>query len=326
MTLVQSSIFDFKPLPKTARWILGWHDEGHARVCSTDAAAMAGSVGEIPTSGMWLRCLPIDKTASYNAWCRDWDAKIWWHGAGVRFEKLVRYDGTVADYIDPWPHSVRFDESTHKYNEIEHLPVDDIWTEDGVITFQTWPEGEWSAEIKPEAEVSRWDRHPYRPSYDLEHFAIECHRHRIPADMMAWRGHYVWATVGLRPFWRTDDHEAVCKEDRFGRVPWAVVPNEEYTQICDCAARMGLALELDHSVPALTNPAMWPCEQTCASCLRKGSPNKAGEDACWRSKEAGGCLRQWIWDRRTPAKGLKASKGRKKCLCEDEDGDGEGCE
>lgn len=143
---------------------------------------------------------------------------------------------------------------------------------------------------------------------------------------MAWRGHYVWATEGLRPFWHTSDHEAVCKEDRMGRVPWAVVPNEEYSQICECAARMGLALELDHSVPALTNPAMWPCEQTCASCLRKGSPNKAGEDACWRSKEAGGCLWKWMWDRRTPAKGLKASKGRKKCLCEDGDEDGEGCE
>lgn len=155
MTLVQSSIFDFKPLPKvppSSRWILGWMDEGHASVCSTDAAAMAGSVGEMPTSGMWLRCLPIDKTASYNAWCRDWDAKIWWHGAGVRFEKLVRYDGTVADFIDPWPHSVRFDEKNHRYNEVQRLEVEGIRMGEGVITFET-AEGEWSAEVGPDAEV-----------------------------------------------------------------------------------------------------------------------------------------------------------------------------
>ncbi len=323
MTLVQSSIFDFKPLPRkepTAEWILGWMGEGHAKVCSTDAAAMAHSVGQIPTSGTWLRCLPIDKSASYNAWCREWDSEIWWHNSGIRYKKLVRYDGTVGDYLDPWPHAVKYDKATHKYNEIEHLPVDDIWMEDGLITFQTWPEGEWSAEIKPDAEVKWHDRHPYRPTYDLEHFAIECHRHAIPKEMMAWRAHHVWATAGLRPFYKTSDHPAVYREDKMGRVDWAIVPNEEYSQICECAARIGIALELDHEVPALDNRAMWPIEQTCASCLRRGSANEDPDDPCWKRKGAGCCPRSWMWDRRTPAKGLKEKKGRR-CSCEEEDED-----
>jgi len=322
MTLVQSSIFDFKPLPvapPSARWILGWMDEGRARVCSTDAAAMARSVGEIPTSGTWLRCLPIDKTAPYNGWCLDWDSTIWWHNSGIRYRKLVRFDGTVGDYLDPWPHSARFDESTHKYKDVPWLEVTGIRMGKGVMTFET-EDGEWSAEIRPDAEVGRWDRHPYRPTYDLEHFAIECHRHAIPKDMMAWRAHYVWATAGLRPFYKTSDHPAVYREDKFGRVDWAIVPNEEYSQICECAARMGLALELDHEVPALDNRAMWPVEQTCQSCLRRGSANEDPDDPCWKRAGAGNCSHRWMWDRRTPAKGLKEKKGRK-CACEEDDGD-----
>ena len=323
MTLAQTSIFDFKPLPVTppsARWILGWMDEGHARVCSTDAAAMAHSVGEIPTSGTWLRCLPIDKTAPYNGWCLDWDSAVWWHNSGIRYRKLVRYDGTVGDFLDPWPHSVKYDKESHRYNEAPWLEVLGIRMGEGVITFET-EDGEWSAEIKPDAEVSRWDRHPYRPTYDLEHFAIECHRHAIPKDMMAWRAHYVWATAGLRPFYKTSDHPAVFKEDRMGRVPWAIVPNDEYSQICECARRIGLALELDHEVPALDNRAMWPVEQTCQSCLRRGSANEDPDKPCWKRKGAGGCCpRSWMWDRRTPAKGLKEKKGRK-CQCEEDDCD-----
>lgn len=322
VTLVQSSIFDFKPLPRkepSARWILGWMDEGHAKVCSTDAAAMAHSVGQIPTSGTWLRCLPIDRNASYNQWCREWDSKIWWHNSGVRYEVLVKHDGTVQGFLDPWPHSVRFDKESHKYNEVQKLAVLGIRIGDGVVTFET-SDGEWSAEIGLDAEVGRWDRHPYRPTYDLEHFAMECHRHAIPKEMMAWRAHYVWATAGLRPFYKTSDHPAVYKEDKYGRVDWAIAPNEEYSQICECAARMGLALELDHEVPALDNRAMWPIEQTCASCLRRGSANEDPDDPCWRRKGTGGCPRTWIWDRRTPAKGLKEKKGRK-CACEDDDRD-----
>ena len=322
MTLVQSSIFDFKPLPvapPSARWILGWMDEGHARVCSTDAAAMAGSVGQIPTSGTWLRCLPIDRSASYNQWCREWDSRIWWHNSGVRYEVLVKHDGTVQGFLDPWPHSVRFDKEGHKYNEVQKLAVLGIRIGDGVITFET-EDGEWSAEIGLDAEVGRWDRHPYRPTYDLEHFAIECHRHAIPKEMMAWRAHYVWATAGLRPFYKTSDHPAVYKEDRYGRVDWAIAPNEEHSQICECAARMGLALELDHEVPALDNRAMWPIEQTCASCLRRGSANEDPDDPCWKRAGAGNCYHRWIWDRRTPAKGLKEKKGRK-CACDGDDCD-----
>lgn len=319
MTLVQSSIFDFKPLPKAAKWILGWMDEGHAKVCSTDAAAMAGSVGQIPTSGTWLRCLPINRDAPYNAWCKDWDSTIWWHNSGVRYRKLVRYDGTVGDFLDPWPHAVKYDKESHRYNDVPWLEVTGIRMADGVLTFET-SDGEWSAEIGLDAEVRRWDRHPYRPSYDLEHFAIECHRHRIPKEMMEWRAHYVYATAGLSPFYKTSDHPEVFKEDKMGRVAWAVVPNDEYTQICDCAQRIGLPMELRHDVPALDNRAMWPIEHTCQSCLRRGRANRGGESPCWKEKGAGGCF-EWIWDRKTPAKGLKEKKGRKTCECMEDDGD-----
>ena len=149
--------------------------------------------------------------------------------------------------------------------------------------------------------IERYDLHPYRPTYDLEHFAIECYKNRLPKEMLAWRKEYVYGTPALRPFTKNITVEDAKKISLKGDIPNSLVPNEQFNQICECAERIGIALELRYDVPPLMNLAMYPVEETCKTCLRRKSRNRDKGSECWKNSGQV-CCSSYMWDRKTPAK------------------------
>ena len=128
--------------------------------------------------------------------------------------------------------------------------------------------GEYLAQIVFDDLIDRYDRHPYRPDFDLEHFAIECYKHGLSREMMKWREHYMHGTPRLRPFVRNISHEDAKKIDLMGNIPESMVRNEEFDQICKCTEGFRIQLQLSHYVPSLMNLAMYPVGETCRTCLR----------------------------------------------------------
>ncbi len=300
MGSVQTSLLAFETAECQAgrRWLEG-HD-GRRGLCRTDAEAIVESLNAMPTGkGMWLRCLEIDKSATYNSWCRGWSARIWWQN-GIGLEKLVDHDGNAKDYIDPYPLSHYYHEGK-QFRPIEHQEVRGAKIEDDVLVLDL-PSGEWAAEIHSDGEVRGYDRHPYDPSFDLEHLAIECYRNKLPEEMLAWREHYVYGTPALRPFSRTMSEEEAKRIDTMGRIPGILAPNGMFSQICECAERLGIRLRLSHGVPALANLSMHPNERTCKSCLRRGCSNWRESNPCWEKDRCGGCFGGYVWDRRAPSR------------------------
>ncbi len=300
MTTTQTSLlaFDAPEVPAGPRWLEG--SDGHRSLCRTDAEALVESLNSMPTGkGMWLRCLEIDRNAPYNAWRREWSAAIWWQN-GIGLEKLVDHDGNAKDFIDPYPLK-HYYLNGKQVRPLEHQEVRDAWIDGDVLRLEL-PSGEWTAEIYDDSEIRRYDRHPYDPSTDLEHFAIECYRHRLPESMFAWREHYVYGTPALRPFSRTMSEEEAKRIDTMGRIPGILAPNEMFNQICGCAEAMGIGLNLRHDVPALQNLSMHPNERTCRSCMRKGCSNWRESNPCWERDQCGGCFSGYMWDRKTPSR------------------------
>ena len=317
MTLAQTSIFDFKPRSRPAQR-MGSVKLGPRFMYRTDAESLCESLGSVPARGLYLRCLEIDHSASYNAWCQWATAKIWWqNGAGV--EVLVDHSGRVEAWVDPYPFE-RYYERGVKVCECEHFRVLSATVEGSDLRLELDGAGEWLVEVHEDSECRRCDRHGYRPGYDLEHFAIECYRHGLPEGMFGWRRHYVYGTPALRPFFHAMTAEEAKRIDLMGPIPGSVLPNEEFAQVCECAEALGVALQVEARVPALENLAMYPAERKCSSCLRKGTSNK---DSCWKDGQP--MCGSYLWDRRTPATSYRKSKKKAKCLCE-EDEDEEGCE
>ena len=127
------------------------------------------------------------------------------------------------------------------------------------------------------------------------------HRHRIPREMMAWRGHYMYGTPVLKPFVRRVSHEEAKRIDPMGNIPEGMIRNLEFDQICECAERIGIDLKLSYDVPALGNLAMYPVEESCRTCLRRRSRNKDKESGCWRNEQQT-CCSGYMWDRTTAAR------------------------
>lgn len=111
----------------------------------------------------------------------------------------------------------------------------------------------------------------------------------------------MYGTPCLRPFSRNISHENAKKIDLMGKIPESMVRNEEFDQICECAEKIGIKLQLSYDVPPLQNLAMYPIEKSCKTCLRKKSKNKDKSAYCW--KDSGQtCCSEYIWNRKTPAK------------------------
>lgn len=316
-SLVQSSIFDFKPRERPAQWLMRFRDE-RSRICRTDAEIFARSVGSIPYGGMHLRCMEIDHSRVYNEWCPWASAEIW--GLGDLDEHiLMDHEGRVEWWLDPYPFE-RYWKDGKQVREHERFRIESAEIEGGTLRITLEGAGDWLAEICPDSEIKWCDIIEYRPDFNLEHFAIECYRHRVPAGMMGWLSNRVWATEALRPFYRAISEDEAKKIDLMGPIEGSWAPNPEYDEILACARRIGIALKLRHGPPALDNLAMYPIEHTCASCIHKGSSNK---DACWKLPH--GCSwGTWKWDRKTPAKpyrkGKKLAGTPRGC-----DGEEEGC-
>lgn len=312
--LVQSSIFDFKPKERPAQWLLDMSKE-RRRLCRTDAESFVRELGAIPTGMMWPRCLEIDHKAVFNAWCGWASARIWGAG-GIGEQILVDHSGRVEWTIGTAPPFSNY-ENGRKVRETVHTRITSAEIEGDVLRIGTDGAGDWLAEIFPDEEVNRYDRHRYNPSWDLEHLAIECYRRGLPESMFAWREHYIYATEALRPFYRAMDEDEAKKTDLMGPIAGAWAPNPEYDEILACADACGLTLKLRHGPPAPDNIAMYPIEKTCGSCAHKGGSNK---DQCW--KKAQGCCPHggWVWDRKTPAKPYRktARLARTPCECEDD--------
>ncbi len=300
MGSVQTSLlaFDTAECQTGRRWLEGY--DGHRSLCRTDAEALVESLNAMPSGkGMWLRCLEIDKDATYNSWCRGWSARIWWQN-GIGLEKLVDHEGNAKDFIDPYPLGHYYHDG-RQFRPIEHQEVRGARIEGDELVLDL-PSGEWAAEIRGDDEVRGYDRHPYDPSSDLEHLAIECYRRKLPEEMLAWREHYVYGTPALRPFSRTMTEEEAKRIDTMGRIPGILAPNGMFSQICECAERLGIRLKLRCDVPALANLSMHPNEKTCKSCMRRGSSNWRESNPCWEKDRCGGCYKGYIWDKRAPSK------------------------
>ena len=111
----------------------------------------------------------------------------------------------------------------------------------------------------------------------------------------------MYGTPCLRPFSKNISQEDAKKIDLMGNIPESMVRNQEFDQICECAERVGIHLQLSYDVPPLMNLAMYPIEKNCKTCLRKKSSNKNKDSECWKNKNDC-CCSDYIWDRRTPAR------------------------
>lgn len=314
-SLVQSSIFDFKPRERPAQWLTLMGGE-RRRLCRTDAEAFVRELGTIPTGQTWPRCMEIDHKSSYNRWCGWASARMWGHG-GIGEQVLVDHHGRVEWTIDPYPYE-RYWKDGKQVRENEHGKIVAAEIEGDRLRLTVEGMGDWLAEIYPDEEVRRYDRHPYDPTRDMEHFAIECYRQGLPGSMFAWRAHYVYATDALRPFYRTMDEDEAKKTDLMGPIAGSWAPNPDYDEILACAEALGLTMKLRHGPPALANLAMYPVEQTCQNCIHRGGSNK--EDGCWKKRGQSSC-RGWLWDRKTPAKPYRKGKklARTPCGCDEEE-------
>lgn len=221
-------------------------------------------------------------------------------------KKMVRSSGDVMDCIDPHPYRWHYLDGK-LIRPWKYEPLKDAWIDKDQLHIQT-ESGEYLAEIRPDDEIDRYDLHPYNPTFDLEHFTIECYRHKLPREMMRWRAHYMYGTPCLRPFCRNISHEDAKKIDLMGNIPNSMVRNQEFDQICECAEAMGIQLQLSYDVPQLMNLAMYPVKESCKTCLRKKSKNKGKESSCWTGLGQT-CCSGYMWDRKTPAKKtVKTSK------------------
>lgn len=138
-------------------------------------------------------------------------------------------------------------------------------------------------------------------TFDLEHFAIECYRNNLPREMMKWMEHYMYGTPCLRPFSKNISHEDAKKIDLMGNILKSMVRNEEFDQICECAERIGIQLQLSYDVPPLKNLAMYPVEESCKTCLRRKTNNRKKDSECWKNSGQV-CCSNYVWDRKTSAK------------------------
>lgn len=296
----QTTLFAYDDIPvsKEPSWLIGY-DDGRKTILRMDAEALVEDLNAMPSGkGSWLRCLEVDHSLPYESQFKDWDACIWQH-KGIGIKKMVRSDGSVQDFIDPHPYRWHFLNGRQIHDWI-HEPLKEAWTEDDVLHISL-ESGEYMAEIRPDDTIGRYDLHPYDPTTDLEHFAIECYRHRIPKEMMVWRREYVYGTPALRPFSMNISVEDAKRIDLMGNIEGSMVRNVQFDRICACAEMMGIRLKLPYTVPALQNPAMYPVEENCTSCLRKRGRNHSRNVDCRGIENQVGCMR-YIWNRTTPAK------------------------
>ncbi|MDY0237152.1 MAG: hypothetical protein RBR71_14100 [Gudongella sp.] len=300
VTAKQMTMFAFEDTPVSSDPIwLEDYDGKHNTVYRMDAEAIVEDLNRMPSGkGSWLRCLEVDHSRSYEEQFKDWDACIWLQ-RGIGLKKMVKCNGDVMDCIDPHPYKWHY-MNGKQIRPWKYEPLKEAWIDDRTLHIKL-ESGEYLADVLPNSMIDRYDLHPYRPSYDLEHFAIECYRHKLPREMMKWRAHYMYGTPCLRPFSRNISHDDAKKIDLMGNIPGSMVRNEEFDQICECAERIGIQLELSYDVPPLMNLAMYPVEESCKTCLRKKSENKDKESSCWKVSGQT-CCSSYMWDRRTPAK------------------------
>ena len=304
--LKQITMFAYESVcvTKEPKWMEDY-DENHSFMYQVDAEALVEDLNRIPSGkGSWIRCLEVDHSRSYESQFKDWDACVWCQN-GIGVKKMVKHTGEVMDCIDPHPYRWHYLDGKQirpwKYEQLI-----DAWIKGDTLHFKT-DSGEYLVEIRPDSEIDRYNRHPYDPSFDLEHFAIECYRYRLPREMMTWRNHYMYATAVLSPFIRNISCEDAKKIDLMGNVPNSLIRNPEFDQICECAERIGIQLKLSYDVPVLENLAMYPVERNCRSCLRRNSSNRPKDSSCHDGK-GNCCCSSYMLDRKTPARTMKQKK------------------
>ena len=296
----QLNLFAFESVEKVIgpTWLENYDGE-HASMYRMDAEALVEDLNKMPSGkGSWLRCLEVDHSRSYESQFKDWDACIW-QQRGIGLKKMVRCNGDVMDCIDPHPYKWHY-MNGKQIRPWKYEPLKEAWIDDRTLHIKL-DSGEYVADILPNMMIDRYDLHPYRPSYDLEHFAIECYRNKLPREMMKWRAHYMYGTPCLRPFCRNISHEDAKKMDLMGNIPGSMVRNEEFDQICECAEKIGVQLQLSYDVPPLMNLAMYPVEESCKTCLRKKTNNKNKDSDCWKNSGQM-CCSNYMWDKKSPAK------------------------
>lgn len=295
--MFQRTLFDFEDriVDRRPSWLTDMY--GEKKVFRTDAEAIVEDLNRFPSGkGLWIRCLEIDDNKHQRHSSKDYIARIW-QQKGLPITKVVDHDGGVTDLLDPYPPS-HYIVNGKRIRAPVDKKLERAWIDKDVLHLAT-EDSEHMAHIVPDSECHQYDIHGYDPSTNLEHFAIECYRHKIPKEMMKWRNHYVYGTPALKPFIRNVTEEDARKIDPMGQIPNGIVPNELFNCICDCADLIGLRLNLRQIVPDLENLAMYPIEHTCSSCLHRMSPNKM-EDRCWEKHSEYMCF-NYMWNRIKPA-------------------------
>jgi len=293
--------FDDTPVSSDPIWLEDY-DGNQKTVYHMDAEAIVEDLNVMPSGkGSWLRCLEVDHSRTYEEQFKDWDAYIWLQ-RGIGIKKMVRCNGDVMDCIDPHPYKWHY-MNGKQIREWKYEPLRETWIDDDILHIRL-DSGEYLAQIESDDLIDRYDRHPYKPDFDLEHFAIECYKHHVPKEMMGWRKEYVYGTPALRPFSRNISVEDAKNISLKGNIPNGLVRNEQFNQICDCAEMIGIKLQLLHIVPEMKNLAMYPIDENCTTCLRKKSNNKDKNSECWKNNKQT-CCSNYIWDRVTKAKKIR---------------------
>ena len=298
------------------KWLQRWRDIEW--IVREDAEALIEDLGKMPSGkGSWLRCLEIDHDKVYNSHLKNWDAEIWQHN-GIGIHKYVNSKGEVKDIVNPHPFEWYY-WNGKQVKPFIHEEVEKAWIEEENSTFFIKTRsGEYMAELEYDSRIDRCNWQPYDPTCNLEHFAIECYKHKIPRELMTWRSCHASTTKYMGYWSRNIGEDEAKKIDPMGKIPNGWKKNDVAENILKCAEIIGITMKMDQNVPALVNLGMYPNEKNCMTCLRRRSKGAYFEAHCPKEMNRWTCYSNYLWDRVTPAKPLSKSKKKKETEIEED--------
>ena len=294
----QTSILDWHD-EKITNWIKSY-DDNHAIISQSDARALVDCFDKVLIGGIWPRCHVIKKDDIAKGWYPEtWDFIAYPHNTMGWYRKLIRYDGTVLNQIEPLSYHDRYISPGH-YAPQKYLNVESMAIEGDFLQIAT-EKGQYTASIEPDniAIPDRYYRLPFNPSEDTEHFILKCLAGNIPRELMApWVGGHCSRLSSYSVYYNDWNTGEVCY-------------NDNTALMLECANRLGLSIEINQDVQPLTHPSfnLAPILETCKNCLR--APNKNGVCSKDDIERNGSMCFDWIWDRQKEPKKITRKTTKK---------------
>lgn len=320
--MIQSTIYDFKPIPKvvspTAHMVRSkWYESGFVEVYRSDAQSYVDNLFKLPAPPT---CTNIRLLASDYHYT---DSGLYFFRSGIErdgdyplYSFIQRFGANVHKDIGDggireWADLRELDPSTGKYIG-GYEEVDSAYIDGDILHFETVKGTVREFPIVDDDQCDRYERARWNPAENTEHFVIECLHHGASIERVQWFvSQYAFSLHCYRPFtrdWKT------------GRM----VPCATYNAIMDLAEEFGICVRAQYG-PVRPAPEKW---DIYPAYLHKYCANAK---SCERRKETAGCTccEKFLYDW-TPVRPehindpTKARKMGKACVCEDDECDEEG--